>query len=163
MRCGSSTASDVASLLLSGLAGMAVSLIALAATFALGQGSLLGILTAASLAAYVACFAIGLGPVFWLLISEILLLAIRARGMSAATIANWLANLAVALTFLDLVDAVGRVGVFVLYAGLTAGAHVFARRMVPETRGLDLEAVETLWLARSRDAPLFPHDPKLPT
>lgn len=67
-------------------------------------------LTAVSLAAYVGSFAIGLGPVFWLLISEIFPLAIRGRGMSAATIANWLANLVVALTFLDLVDLLGRPG-----------------------------------------------------
>ena len=61
---------------------------------------------------------IGLGPVFWLLISEIFPLAIRGRGMSAATIANWLANLVVALTFLDLVDLLGRPGVFFVYAAL---------------------------------------------
>ena len=139
-------------LLLWGLAGMGASLVALAAAFALGHGALLGALTAASLAAYVAAFAIGLGPVFWLLISEIFPLAIRARGMSAATIANWVANLVVALTFLDLVGAIGRTGVFALYAVLTAGAFVFAWRMVPETRGLDLEAIAALWGGRQRDA-----------
>ena len=63
-----------------------------------------------------------LGPVFWLLISEIFPLAIRGRGMSAATIANWLANLVVALTFLDLVDLLGRPGVFFVYAALAVGA-----------------------------------------
>ena len=58
-------------LLLTGLAGMGVSLCLLALGFLLGTGPALGWLTAASLAAYVGCFAIGLGPVFWLLISEI--------------------------------------------------------------------------------------------
>ena len=145
-------------LLLTGMAGMGLSLVALAATFALGTGALLGWLVAASLAAYVGCFAIGLGPVFWLLISEIFPLAIRARGMSAATIANWVANLVVALTFLDLVDWMGRTGVFALYAVLTAGAFVFARLMVPETKGLDLEAIEAIWVARSRHAPIGARD-----
>ncbi len=146
-------------LLLTGMAGMGLSLVALAATFAFGHGQLLGLLTAASLAAYVACFAIGLGPVFWLLISEIFPLAIRARGMSAATIANWVANLVVALTFLDLVGWMGRTGVFALYAVLTAGAFVFARAMVPETKGLDLEAVEAIWTARSSRTPPRGADP----
>jgi sugar porter (SP) family MFS transporter len=136
-------------LLLWGLAGMAVSLCLLALAFALGQGPALGWLTAGSLTLYVGCFAIGLGPVFWLLISEIFPLAIRARGMSAATIANWLANLVVALTFLDLVALLGRTGVFALYAALTVGALVFANAMVPETKGLSLEAVAALWAKRA--------------
>ncbi|HEY6433427.1 MAG TPA: sugar porter family MFS transporter [Acetobacteraceae bacterium] len=138
-------------LLLTGLAGMGVSLCLLALGFLLGTGPALGWLTAASLAAYVGCFAIGLGPVFWLLISEIFPLAIRARGMSAATIANWLANLMVALTFLRLVDLLGRPGVFFLYAALTFGALVFARALMPETKGLSLEAVEATWTKRAKD------------
>ncbi len=138
-------------LLLTGLIGMAVSLCLLGLGFLLGTGAALGWLIAASLAAYVGFFAIGLGPVFWLLISEIFPLAIRGRGMSAATIANWLANLIVALTFLDLVDLLGRPGVFFSYAALTFGAFVFARVLVPETRGLSLEAVEALWIKRARD------------
>lgn len=135
-------------LLLTGLAGMCISLCTLATAFLLGTGAVLRWLTAASLAAYVGFFAIGLGPVFWLLISEIFPLAIRGRGMSAATIANWVANLVVALTFLRLVDLLGRPGVFFVYAALTAGAFLFARALVPETKGLSLEAVEVLWEKR---------------
>ena len=138
-------------LLLTGLAGMGVSLCMLALGFLLGTGPALRWLTAASLAAYVGSFAIGLGPVFWLLISEIFPLAIRGRGMSAATIANWLANLVVALTFLDLVDLLGRPGVFFVYAALAFGALLFARALVPETKGLSLEAVEALWVGRASD------------
>lgn len=138
-------------LLLTGLAGMGVSLCLLALGFLLGTGPALGWLTAASLAAYVGCFAIGLGPVFWLLISEIFPLAIRARGMSAATIANWLANLIVALTFLDLVDLLSRPGVFFLYAALTFGALFFVRALVPETKGVSLEDVQAFWVGRASD------------
>ncbi len=136
-------------LLLIGLAGMAVSLCLLAAGFLLGAGAALGWLIALSLAAYVAFFAIGLGPVFWLLIAEIFPLAIRGRGMSAATIANWLANLVVALTFLKLVEWLGRPGAFLVYAALTVAALLFARALVPETKGLSLEEVEAQW--RKRD------------
>ena len=121
----------------------------LATAFLLGEGAYLGFMTAGSLAIYVGCFAIGLGPVFWLLVSEIFPLAIRARGMSAATIANWTANLVVALTFLNLTDLLGRPGVFFLYATLTFSALVFAYVLVPETKGLSLEAVEALWIRRA--------------
>ncbi len=136
-------------LLLSGLGGMGISLCLLALSFMLGSGPALGYFTAASLAAYIGCFAIGLGPVFWLLISEIFPMSIRARGMSVATIANWLSNLVVALTFLDLAGLMGHAGVFLLYAGLTFAGLVFAYLLVPETKGLNLEAVQALWLRRA--------------
>ena len=140
-------------LLLGGLLGMGLSLCLLASAFLLGRGGVLGALTGASLAFYVGCFAIGLGPVFWLLVAEVFPLAIRARGMSAATIANWVANLVVALTFLDLTNWLGRPGVFLLYAALTFAAFAFAYVLVPETKGLSLEAIEALWIKRAPSVP----------
>ena len=113
----------------------------------------LGALTGAGLGLYVGFFAIGLGPVFWLLLAEIFPLAIRARGMSSATIANWIANLVVALTFLDLIGWLGRPGVFFLYAALTFAALAFGYVLVPETKGLDLEAIEALWTTRAPPVP----------
>jgi SP family galactose:H+ symporter-like MFS transporter len=132
-------------LLLTGLGGMAAGLCILGVGFLFGAGHALGWIIAGSLAAYVGFFAIGLGPVFWLLVSEIFPLSIRGRGMSAATIANWLANLAVTLTFLDMVDWLGRPAVFFLYAGLSLGALIFSYLYVPETKNLSLEAIEELW------------------
>jgi MFS transporter, SP family, galactose:H+ symporter len=133
-------------LLLTGLAGMAVSLLVLALGFYLGQGGgVLAWVTALSLAAYVGFFAIGLGPVFWLLVAEIFPLANRARGTSIATFANWASNLVVALTFLLLIDAMGSAATFLLYGVLTAGAFVFTHALVPETRGKTLEQIEAEW------------------
>ena len=128
-----------------GLAGMAASLLALAGAFLLGEGGLLGWFTAASLTAYVGFFAVGLGPVFWLLISEIFPTAARARCMSIATVANWSFNLLVALTFLNLVEAVGRPATFLLYATLTALGFIFTLRLVPETKGRRLEDIKDAW------------------
>ena len=82
---------------------------------------------------------------FWLLISEIFPLAVRGRGMSLATVANWSFNLLVALTFLDLVAALGRPATFLLYAGLGVAALAFVWFLVPETRGRSLEAIEAGW------------------
>ena len=61
-----------------------------------------------------------------------------------------MANLVVALTFLDLVELLGRPGVFFLYAALTLGAFLFVRALVPETKGLTLEAVAAIWTKRAR-------------
>ena len=133
-------------LLLVGLAGMAVSLCALAGAFLIGTGTgLVGWLTAASLTAYVAFFAIGLGPVFWLLISEIFPLAVRGRGMSLATVANWVFILLVALTFLSIVNALGQSAAFGIYAVMTVAAFVFTLRLVPETKGRSLEDIQSAW------------------
>ncbi len=133
-------------LLLVGLAGMAVSLAVLGGGFLLGGGGqVLGWVTALSLAAYVGFFAIGLGPVFWLLISEIFPLALRGRGTSAATFANWASNLGVALTFLLLVDGIGPAATFFLYAAMSVAAWVFTKALVPETKGKSLEQIEAEW------------------
>ncbi|WP_332449797.1 sugar porter family MFS transporter [Methanoculleus sp.] len=133
-------------LLLVGIAGMVVSLAVLGAGFAFGGAGpgegLLGLITAVSLTAYVASFAIGLGPVFWLLIAEIYPLNVRGRAMSVATIANWAANFLITLTFLTLAGVLGRVGVFWLYALVGIVAWFFVFRLVPETKGLTLEAIE---------------------
>ena len=91
---------------------------------------------------YVASFAIGLGPVFWLLISEIYPLNVRSKAMSVATVANWGANLIVAVTFLSIVKSLGRSGAFWLYAALTVASVLFTYFLVPETKGRSLEQVQ---------------------
>jgi SP family galactose:H+ symporter-like MFS transporter len=132
-------------LLMAGLLGMGISLCLLAFGFLSHKGPILGWITAASLSAYVGCFAIGLGPVFWLLIAEIFPKEKRGRFMAVATTANWLANLIVALTFLSLVEFLGRPTVFLLYAGVAFSALLFVRSFVPETKGRSLEDIETIW------------------
>ncbi|GAB0118617.1 sugar porter family MFS transporter [Acidisoma sp. 7E03] len=131
-------------MLLVGQAGMFGALLAIGICFAigLGGGQIVAWLIIAFIAVYVAFFAIGLGPVFWLMIAEIFPLAIRGRGMSMATVLNWLCNMVVSLTFLDLTHGIGRSGTFFLYAGLTALATAFTWYFVPETKGRSLEEIE---------------------
>jgi sugar porter (SP) family MFS transporter len=128
-------------LLLASLGGMAFSLAALGLGFAVGGEALkwIGVL---SLAVYIASFAIGLGPVFWLLISEIYPLGIRAQAASVATMANWLSNFLVSLTFLSLLNRLGSVSTFLLYAALSLAGLWFCFRFVPETKGVPLERIE---------------------
>ena len=68
--------------------------------------------------------------------------------MSIATVANWAFNLVVALTFLYLVEVVGRPATFFLYAVLTVAGFAFTWRLVPETRGRGLEDMEAAWAER---------------
>jgi SP family galactose:H+ symporter-like MFS transporter len=133
-------------LLLIGLAGMVSSLTLLGAIFFLPSLlSSLGSLAVVGLMLYVASFAIGLGPVFWLLISEIYPLKVRGLAISIASEANWGSNLIIALTFLTLVQVLGRSGTFWLYALVGVGAWVFAFLLIPETKGKTLEEIEEHW------------------
>jgi sugar porter (SP) family MFS transporter len=132
-------------LLLAGMAVMVVSLGALGAAFLFPTLRSLGAIAVGSLMLYVGAFAVGLGPVFWLLIAEIYPLSIRGVAMSIATVANWGANLLVALTFLTLIQLVGRPGAFWLYGLIGVGAWIFAYVLVPETKGRSLEQIESHW------------------
>jgi SP family galactose:H+ symporter-like MFS transporter len=128
-------------LLLASLGGMSLSLAALGLGFAVGGAALkwIGVL---SLVVYIASFAIGLGPVFWLLISEIFPLRIRGQAASVATMVNWLSNFLVSLTFLSLLNGLGSVSTFLLYAVLSLAGLWFCFRFVPETKGVPLERIE---------------------
>jgi SP family galactose:H+ symporter-like MFS transporter len=105
----------------------------------------LGWIAVVSLMVYVGSFAVGLGPVFWLILSEIYPLGIRGRAMSVGTIANWAANLIVALSFLTLTQVVGKAATFWLYGVVSIGAWLFAYFLVPETKGKSLEEIESHW------------------
>ena len=130
-------------LLLVGLCGMVLSLLALGVAFALpSQSGLVGWVSVISLCFYVASFAIGMGPVFWLLIAEIYPLKIRGLAMSTATMFNWGANLIIGITFLTLIHVAGKSGTFWIYGALGILAWLFVYAWVPETKGKSLEEIE---------------------
>ena len=78
-------------------------------------------------------------------IAEIYPLNVRGLAAGLATTANWASNLLVSLTFLTLTDLFGPSQTFWLYGVLTVVALVFAYKLVPETRGRTLEAIEAFW------------------
>jgi sugar porter (SP) family MFS transporter len=132
-------------LLLGGTTGMAVGMVVVAITFALGGSQLHGdtaYIAIAGLLLYTGSFAIGLGPVFWLLISEIYPVRIRGQAMSVATMANWGANFVVTISFLTLLSALGNAGTFFLFAALSIVALVYFQRQVPETKNRSLQDIE---------------------
>jgi sugar porter (SP) family MFS transporter len=131
-------------LLLTGTVGMAVGMFITAFSFAGGEQlhGVTAVTAVLGLLIYTGSFAIGLGPVFWLLIAEIYPLRIRGAAMSVATIANWAANFVVTISFLTIKNAIGGLGVFLLFGCLTLVALLYFFRRVPETKGRSLQELE---------------------
>jgi sugar porter (SP) family MFS transporter len=133
-------------LLLTGIAGMVVTLGVLSLSFHISvQSGTLAWVAVISMMGYVASFAISLGPIFWLLISEIYPLKVRSSSEGLAATFNWGSNLVVTLTFLSLVRWMGASQTFLLYALFAVAAWIFSYNFVPETKGRTLEEIERFW------------------
>jgi sugar porter (SP) family MFS transporter len=144
-------------LLLAGSAVMALALTGLALTFIAGAGSTLGsVIAIGSLMLYVAAFAVSLGPIFWLLNAEIYPLEVRSKAAAVGTMANWLFNFIVSLTFLLLIDALGRGGAFLFYAAICVVTFFFCKKLVPETKGKHLEDIQAVFQERAGQHPATP-------
>jgi SP family galactose:H+ symporter-like MFS transporter len=136
-------------LLLGGSAVMGVALAGLALVFLAGAGSTLdSVIAVASLMLYVGAFAISLGPIFWLLNAEIYPLRVRSKAAAVGTMANWMFNFLVSLTFLLLIEELGRSGAFFFYAAICVLTFFFCRALVPETKGKHLEDIQEIFADR---------------
>ncbi|KAF9578730.1 myo-inositol transporter [Lunasporangiospora selenospora] len=99
----------------------------------------------ASLVFYVASYGLGLGNAPWLIQSELFPLDIRGKATGMATACNFTGNLIISLTFLTLTQRITATGTFWLYAGILVIAWLFVYYLVPETAGLNLEAIQELF------------------
>jgi sugar porter (SP) family MFS transporter len=136
-------------LLMIGVSGMSISLFTLGLAFLGGGGSTFdSVLAIVSLMVFVASFAISLGPIFWLLNAEIYPLKVRSKAAGVGTMANWTFNFIVSLTFLLLIDALGRSGAFWFYGAVGLLTLAFCWFLVPETKGRTLEEIQAIFQAR---------------
>ncbi|WP_423822733.1 sugar porter family MFS transporter [Salinisphaera sp. SPP-AMP-43] len=134
-------------LLILGTAGATVALAFMALVHLLTTASAFqGYATLAGLIGFVVFFAIGPGIVVWLAISEVLPLAIRAKGMAVALFANSLMSAALAAVFMDIVSVAGYAGAFGLLAIAVSLYWLIAVFPLPETKGRKLEEIETHFL-----------------
>jgi len=129
-------------LLIVGTLVQVISLSAVGALFAVGQGGLpllLGIL------GFVAAFAVAMGPIPWIVNSEIFPTKLRGRAMSVAIFCLWFADWLVTQTFPMLREGIGPAKTFWVYAACSLASTVFVIWMVPETKGRTLEEIEASW------------------
>jgi MFS transporter, SP family, galactose:H+ symporter len=133
---------------------MVVALTALGLAFLGNAGStFISAVAIISLMAYVASFAISLGPIFWLMNSEIYPLSVRSKAAGVGTMANWTSNFIISLTFLPLIDLLGRTGAFWAYAVVGLVTLWFCWRLVPETKDRQLEEIEAIFRERAGELP----------
>jgi sugar porter (SP) family MFS transporter len=142
-------------LLMVGVTGMVIALFTLGLAFLGNAGTtFISVVAIASLMAYVAAFAISLGPIFWLMNSEIYPLNVRSKAAGVGTMANWTSNFVISLTFLPLIDLVGRTGAFWAYGTVGLLTLWFCWRLVPETKDRQLEEIQAIFRERAGELPL---------
>lgn len=84
----------------------------------------------------------GPGPVMWVMLSEIFPGAIRGAANGFAVMILWITNLVVTVTFPVLMDGVGPVFTYGLFAAINVFAVIWYFLRVPETRKFTLERIE---------------------
>lgn len=147
-------------ILLTGSAGMAVSLaiMAIAFTQASGSGedvslpSPWGPVALVAANAFVVFFGASWGPLVWVLLGEMFPNRIRAAALGVAAAAQWIANFLITVSFPPMLDAFGATGPYLMYAIFAGLSFFFVLTKVPETKGVELEDMEDLPPARRREA-----------
>ncbi|XP_020211213.1 sugar transport protein 5 [Cajanus cajan] len=93
---------------------------------------------------YTAGFGWSWGPLTWLIPSEIFPLKIRTTGQSIAVGMQFIALFALSQTFLTMLCHF-KFGAFLFYAFWIAVMTLFVVFFLPETKGIPLESMNTIW------------------
>jgi sugar porter (SP) family MFS transporter len=130
-------------LLILGTSGIVLALFSLGLVdFLLNPGKLQGYLTIIGFLIFIASFAIGPGVVVWLVLSELLPMSIRGKGMAICLFANSLTSVILASVFLNLTKIIGYSGVFWMCGAATLIYLLIGIFLVPETKNKSLEEIE---------------------
>lgn len=130
-------------MILTGLAGITVALVAIGIVSNVMQGSeLLPYIILTLTVIYLAFFQSLIGPVNWLVISEIFPLRLRGLSMGIVVMVLWISNFIVALLFPVLLEIIGMSNTFFTFAVMSVLSFIFVYKFVPETRGHSLEELE---------------------
>jgi len=109
----------------------------------LDKNPALGMWAIGALLVFIVGFAMSAGPIIWVLCAEIFPLSGRDLGVTFSTATNWIVNAIVGGTFLSLLATLGNGNTFLLYGGLNALFIIFFLLLVPETKGVSLEKIES--------------------
>jgi hypothetical protein len=112
---------------------------------------------------FIAFHAIGQGAVIWVFISEIFPNTVREKGQALGSFTHWFMAAVVSWTFPVVAQAFGG-HAFAFFAAMMLIQAVFAWRIMPETKGLSLEALQQkLHIGPSETMPVAPRAAALDT
>ena len=136
-------------ILLTGISIMIVSQLAMVVTFATQQGSTFStaqvVLGFLGLAGINIGFVFGFGALVWVYSSESFPARLRGYGSSAMLSSDLLANIIIAQFFLTILSTIGGAWSFGIFAILAVFAWLFVWRLAPETKGRELEEIQSFW------------------
>jgi MFS transporter, SP family, arabinose:H+ symporter len=127
-------------LLVSGCAGLVVSLAYLTYAFSIDNPSNTGILIA--ILAYIAFFALSLSPLMFVVTSEMYPSHIRGTAMSLSTAISWVCAFLVVQFYPWVEGTLGTNVAFGIFGVLCLLAGLFIHFCIPETKGKKLEEIE---------------------
>jgi len=130
-------------LLLWGVSGMTICLIAVGIVYYLGFSN--GPLLLIFILGFIASFAFSLGPIPWVIISEIFPTKTRGIAMSFATFTLWIGVVLVTQLTPVLLATFGGAVTFWIFGGNALLMLLFTYKMIPETKGKTLEEIEKYW------------------
>lgn len=131
-------------LLLTGVAGIALSLVLLVVSFSVNiqLHPMFAWLSFLAVIMFVACQAFSTGPMCWLIPSEIFPTNARGLGMGLSVAFNWGTNVLVAFFFPIVSLHFGGVASFAMFLVIAIIAWIYFYTKVPETKGVSLEHIE---------------------
>ncbi|WP_028297101.1 sugar porter family MFS transporter [Olivibacter sitiensis] len=91
---------------------------------------------------YIAFFAFSQGAVIWVFISEIFPNEVRAKGQTLGSLTHWVMAAIITFFFPVLSAYLGGGTTFLLFAGFMVLQLLFVIKLMPETKGRSLEAIE---------------------
>src|SRR5699024_1758320 len=89
--------------------------------------------------AFVVFFALSWGPIMWLMLAEMFPNRMRAMALAIGTATNWIFNFIVTFAFEPMTEKVGLSWLYGVFAVFALVSLVFVRRVVPETKRMELE------------------------
>jgi len=137
-------------LLLIGSAGMAVTLGLLTWCFSTASidaaGGLhlsgnTGLIALVSANAYVVFFNLSWGPVMWVMLGEMFPNQMRGSALAVAGFAQWIANFAISFSF-PIMKKISLPATYGFYAACALVSYFLVQKLIQETRGKELEAME---------------------
>ncbi|KYQ93740.1 hypothetical protein DLAC_05129 [Tieghemostelium lacteum] len=113
---------------------MTISCLVIAILFLTIKGTALGVLSIILLFMFIMGFEAGAGPLFWILVIEIFPEDMRDTGSSVLNAIQWIFNITLSFSFLQLVNLIGQSSVFFVFFAIGVFCLVTIILKLPETK-----------------------------